>query len=165
MFKNYIKTALRNIWRKKLYAFLNIAGLAIGFACSLLLLFYIQDELSFDRFHERSDSIYRIETDLITAERTMLAATTASAMGPMLKADFPEILNVIRFSSYGQRKIVQREGLHRQTNANRRAPNTYNLMRGDRGGCASYLEARMASCKWGADVRRTALAIRVGYAQ
>ena len=54
MLKNYIKIAFRNLFRKKLYSFLNITGLAIGFACSFLLLFYIQDELSFDRFHEKA---------------------------------------------------------------------------------------------------------------
>ena len=107
MLKNYIKIAFRNLFRKKLYSFLNITGLAIGFACSFLLLFYIQDELSFDRFHEKGDRIFRVETDLSTSERTLLAATCANPMGPMLKTDYPEIEEIVRFSSYGQQKIMQ----------------------------------------------------------
>ncbi len=70
MLKNYIKIAFRNLFRKKLYSFLNITGLAIGLACSILLLFYIQDELSFDRFHEKGDRLYRLESDLSTSDRT-----------------------------------------------------------------------------------------------
>ncbi len=107
MLKNYIKIAFRNLFRKKLYSFLNITGLAIGFACSFLLLFYIQDELSFDRFHEKGDRIFRVETDLSTSERTLLAATSANPMGPMLQTDYPEIEEIVRFSSYGQQKIMQ----------------------------------------------------------
>jgi putative ABC transport system permease protein len=107
MLKNYVKVAFRNLFRNKLYSFLNITGLAIGLACSILLLFYIQDELSFDRFHEKGDRIFRVESDLSTSERTLLAATCANPMGPMLKTDYPEIEEYVRFSSYGQQKIIQ----------------------------------------------------------
>ena len=64
MLKNYLKIAVRNIKRNKIYSFINIAGLAIGIACCLLILLYIQDELSYDRFHKNADRIYRINTDL-----------------------------------------------------------------------------------------------------
>ena len=87
MLKNYIKVAFRNLFRKKLYSFLNITGLAIGFACSFLILFYIQDELSFDRFHANADRIYRVEADLTTTERSLRAATSANPLGPMLQAE------------------------------------------------------------------------------
>ena len=51
MFRNYLKIALRNLWRHKGYSFINIAGLAVGMACTLFILLWVQDELSFDRFH------------------------------------------------------------------------------------------------------------------
>jgi len=60
MFKNYIKIALRNIKRQKGYSFINIAGLAIGMACCILIHLWVQDELSYDRYHENADRIYRI---------------------------------------------------------------------------------------------------------
>ena len=60
MFKNYLKITLRNIKRQKIYSFINITGLATGLACFILILLYVQNELSYDRYHENSDDIYRI---------------------------------------------------------------------------------------------------------
>jgi putative ABC transport system permease protein len=59
MFKNYLKIALRNIVRQKVYSSINIAGLAIGMACFILISLWVRDELSYDRFHENGDRIYR----------------------------------------------------------------------------------------------------------
>ena len=63
MFKNYLMTALRNINRQKMYSALNIAGLAVGLAAFILIALYVQNELSFDRYHENSDRIYRVVRD------------------------------------------------------------------------------------------------------
>ena len=63
MLKNYLKIALRNIIRHKGYSFINIAGLAIGLTCCLLIMMWVMDELSYDRFHENKDTIYRVEQD------------------------------------------------------------------------------------------------------
>ncbi len=63
MFKNYLKVAARNLARYKGYAFINIMGLAVGIAASVLIFLYVADELSFDRFHENADRIYRITAD------------------------------------------------------------------------------------------------------
>jgi hypothetical protein len=60
MFKNYLKTGWRNIRRQKGYSIINIAGLALGMACAVLIVFYIHHELSFDRFHEKADRIFRV---------------------------------------------------------------------------------------------------------
>jgi putative ABC transport system permease protein len=60
MLKNYIKIAFRNLIRYRAYTFINIFGLAIGIICCLLILVYVQDELSYDRYHEKADQIYRI---------------------------------------------------------------------------------------------------------
>jgi len=107
--KNYIKIALRNIFRNKLYSFLNIAGLSIGIACFLLILFYVQDELSFDRFHDKANRIYRVNLTFDTSERVVLSAHTTHAYGQMLKDEFPEIEQFVRFSRYGQKKLIQYE--------------------------------------------------------
>lgn len=107
MFKNYVKIAIRNLFRNKLYSFLNIAGLAIGIACCVLILLYVQDELSFDRFHEEADRIYRVNSHFVIPERTMHFATTAHVQGPMFKAEYPEVENFVRFYGYGSRKVIR----------------------------------------------------------
>lgn len=105
MLKNYFKITLRNISRNKLYSGLNIVGLAIGLACCILILLYVHDELSYDRFHDNADSIFRVVPTITTSERTMYLAINAHIQGPMLKNEFPEVLEYVRFSGYGQRVI------------------------------------------------------------
>ena len=62
MFKNYFKVAYRNLWRHKSHSAINISGLAIGVAATLLMLFYVKYETGYDRFHEHSENIYRVGT-------------------------------------------------------------------------------------------------------
>lgn len=99
--------ALRNLVRNKLYSLLNIIGLAIGIACCILIMLYVQDELSFDRFHDNADRIVRVSTHFQIKEREMNFATTAFVQGPMLKESFPEIENYSIFNRYRGRRIVQ----------------------------------------------------------
>lgn len=92
MIKNYLKVAFRNILRHKVYSLINIFGLAIGMALCLLILVYVQDELSYDGFHEKADRIYRIAQtedhngDLTNVMRIAPGATTR------LEIDFPEAI-------------------------------------------------------------------------
>ncbi|MGB6867483.1 MAG: ABC transporter permease [Candidatus Aminicenantaceae bacterium] len=101
MIKNYIKIALRNLSRHKGYSFINIAGLAIGMTCCILILLWVQDELSFDRFHKNADSIYRVIQDINFSDHSTTWAITQGPLGPSLKEDFPEIENFTRVT--GQR--------------------------------------------------------------
>ncbi|HKU63737.1 MAG TPA: ABC transporter permease [Rhizomicrobium sp.] len=79
MFRNYLVTALRNIARHKLYSFINIAGLAVGLACAMLIILFVRDELSYDDWIPGSDKLYRVEvtfhvpgrSDIVTAQTTM----------------------------------------------------------------------------------------------
>lgn len=105
MLKNYFKITLRNISRNKMYSGLNIVGLAIGLACCILILLYVHDELSYDRFHDNADSIYRVVPTFTTSERTMYLATNAHVQGPMLKDEFPEVLEYVRFTGSRERVI------------------------------------------------------------
>ena len=61
MFRNYLVIALRNIVRHKLYSFINIAGLAVGLACLILIILFVRDELSYDKWIPGSDRLYRVE--------------------------------------------------------------------------------------------------------
>ena len=68
MFKNYFTVAWRNLSRNKIYAFINIAGLSIGLACAMLIILYVKDEVSYDRFHKNADRIYRVNQTFIWGE-------------------------------------------------------------------------------------------------
>jgi putative ABC transport system permease protein len=107
MLKNYIKIALRNLQRNKMYTILNISGLAIGIACCILILLYVQDELNYDRFHEKLDNIYRVTSHFVLKDRVMDFASTAHVQGPMFKDEFPEVENYVRFNNYGSRRMIR----------------------------------------------------------
>ncbi len=96
MFRNYIKIAFRNIKRHKVYSFINIAGLTIGMTCVVLLLLWIQDELSFNKFHEKIDDIYVVSAH-IKKERDDLQLPSVPGVGPLLEELFPEVEESARF--------------------------------------------------------------------
>jgi putative ABC transport system permease protein len=98
MLRNYLKIALRNVRRHKGYSFINIAGLAIGMACCILILLWVQDELSYDRFHENAGDIYRVIQDIKFADHDTTWAIAQGPLGPSLEADFPEIINATRIT-------------------------------------------------------------------
>ncbi len=103
MIRSYLKVALRNIARHKGYSFINITGLAIGMACCILILLWVQDELSFDRFHENAGDIYRVVQDINFADHSTTWAISQGPLGPALRDDFPEIANMVRFTNRGMR--------------------------------------------------------------
>ncbi len=96
MIKNLILVALRNFRKDKGYSLLNILGLTIGITFSLLLLFYVIDELSYDRYHEKADRIARIVSYVQEPENSMKWASTQFPLGPTLKKDFPEVEQSVR---------------------------------------------------------------------
>ena len=98
MLKNYLKIALRNLRKHKVYSFINIMGLAIGIACCLLILLYVQDELSYDRFHRRAENIYRIALSgrARGEARLLQTARTRSPWAPVLAPDYPGDENDVR---------------------------------------------------------------------
>jgi len=97
---------MRMLKGSKFYSVLNITGLAIGITCCILILMYVLDELSYDRYHERADDIYRLSLNFTTTERTFEAAVTSHVMGPMLMQEYPEIESYVRFDT-GSRRVVR----------------------------------------------------------
>jgi ABC-type antimicrobial peptide transport system permease subunit len=95
MLKTYFKLAYRNITRDKAYSIINITGLAIGLASSILILLWVQNELSFDKFHKNADQIYRITCSIGDVK----ASVNPAGMPDGLKAEMPVIKNVVRLSS------------------------------------------------------------------
>ncbi len=88
MLKNYLKIAIRNLLRQKLYSFINITGLSIGIACFLLISLWVFDELSFDQFHENKDRIFRVNT---MSKEMGLVTSSSWRLGPDLEKVYPEI--------------------------------------------------------------------------
>ncbi|MFC1724408.1 ABC transporter permease [candidate division KSB1 bacterium] len=96
MFKNYLKIAFRNIRKNKVYSFINITGLTIGIVCCILILLWVQNELSYDGFHKNSDRIYRIVTDEHIGGQSSKDPVVPVNISIALDNDFPEIEKYVR---------------------------------------------------------------------
>lgn len=97
MFKNYLISFFRILKRQRLYALINIAGLAVGLACCLLISLWIKFEVSYDRFHENSDDLYQVTSEILLPNGDLRFFTnTPGALAKALKMERPEIRNVSR---------------------------------------------------------------------
>ncbi|WP_226998995.1 hypothetical protein [Flavisolibacter tropicus] len=85
MLKNYIKVALRNLIKNKAFSIINITGLACGLACFLLIAIYVLDEISYDRFNQNAERIYRINSDIRFGGTDLHLPVTSDMMGATLK--------------------------------------------------------------------------------
>jgi len=94
---NYLKTALRTIRRQKGYSFINISGLAIGLTACMLIVLWVVDEWSFDRFNTNANRIYRVYRDEAATQESSTSVLTPPPMAAALKKDFPEIIKATRF--------------------------------------------------------------------
>jgi putative ABC transport system permease protein len=110
MFKNYCKTAWRNLYHNKFYSLINITGLAVGLAVGILILLWVQDELSFDSFHRNAKNLYRVELFGGTGASKQIWQTPVAAMGPLAKQEIPEVQDEVRLTwtefsliKYGQK--------------------------------------------------------------
>ncbi len=100
MLHNYVKIAVRNLWRSPLYSLLNIGGLAVGIACCLLIALYVYDEWTFDRFYPNANQIYRVVEQQKQADGIYDVAVTPGPLAPALKKDFPEIVEAGRIGRW-----------------------------------------------------------------
>jgi putative ABC transport system permease protein len=101
MFTNYLKIAVRNLWKNKTFSAINIIGLAVGLATYLLILFYVADELSYDRYNKNAQRIYRVDGDIQFAGNHFIMAVAPDPMGPTLKREFPQVEQEVRFRYNG----------------------------------------------------------------
>src|ERR1700743_831792 len=101
MFRNYLKTALRNLWRNKGFSAINIIGLAIGLATCLLILIYVMDETSYDRYNQKADRIYRLDAEIKFGGNHLILAQSPAPSGPAMRRGFPEIENEARILQSG----------------------------------------------------------------
>ena len=107
MLKNYFTIAIRNIVRHKGYTFINILGLATGIICCLLILVYVQDEISYDRYHEKSDQIYRIINAGVIRGNQIEMPLVSGPWGPAMVEEFPEVLEAVRIKPPDSRWVIE----------------------------------------------------------
>ncbi len=105
MIRNYLTVTLRNLRKSKVYSLINITGLAIGMACSILILLWVRDELSYDRFHADFGRIHRVYRDEAVTAPGSGSALTSPPMAAAFKKDFPEVHLATRFGTW-QRRLV-----------------------------------------------------------
>ena len=101
MFTNYLKIAFRNLTKNKVYSFINIVGLSIGLTAAILILLYVKDEVSYDRFHTKSPNIYRVVSDWYQPDGSIGRhdGLSSNLQGPIFKEKIPEIEAFVRYSS------------------------------------------------------------------
>ncbi len=97
MIKNLLKTALRHIRKHIGYSLLNILGLTLGILSALLLIIYVSDELSYDRYHENADRIYRVSSKITEPDDQFTWTVAQIPMGPQVVQDYPEVQSFVRF--------------------------------------------------------------------
>jgi len=105
MFQNYLKIGLRNIKKHKIHSLINVSGLAVGMACSIIVLLLIQDDLSYDKFHDNPEKICRVITGMYDKGQTRRFRSTPAPLGPALENAFSGIANVSRIRYAGKSVI------------------------------------------------------------
>jgi putative ABC transport system permease protein len=106
MLKNYFKTAYRNLWRSKGFTVINIFGLAIGIATCLIIMLFVIDELSYDRFHEKADRIVRVVFRGSIQGEKLNEAHVMPPVAQTLLSEYPEVEEATRLRAYGTPKVT-----------------------------------------------------------
>jgi putative ABC transport system permease protein len=100
MFTSYIKIALRNLFRQKVYSLINITGLAVGIACCITIVLHVHHELGYDKFNRHADQIYRVAFHAVLPHLTENITLTPSPIGPTLLAEFPQVAVYTRIEGW-----------------------------------------------------------------
>ena len=106
MIRNYFKIAFRNLWRNKGFSAINILGLAIGITTCLIIMLFVYNELSYDRFNVKSSSIVRVTFQGSAAGEKFNEANVMPPVAQTMKADFPEVLDATRIRDYGRPRLI-----------------------------------------------------------
>jgi len=109
MIKNFFLIAVRNISRHKVFTFINVTGLAVGLAASLLILLWVQDEFSFEKFNLNAGNIYRVEEDQFYSGERYHVTVTPHPGGPVWKQKIPEIKEQTRINLWLPRILFRQE--------------------------------------------------------
>ena len=108
MLKSNLTIAWRNLLRNKAFSLINIAGLAIGLGSFILIVLFVTDELSFDKYNEKADRIYRVDSDISFGGSDLKLAVNSDMMGATLKKDYPQVEQFVRFYNSSGSKMVKK---------------------------------------------------------
>lgn len=108
MFKNYVLIALRNLLKNKTFSIINITGLAIGLACFLLIALFVLDELSYDKYNDKADRIYRVNARIKFGGADQSNPLSSDMMGEVLKKDYPEVEDYVRIYNAKGAKLIKK---------------------------------------------------------
>ena len=100
MLKNYLKIAVRNLMKRKVFSLINILGLATGMAICLLIVLFVKSELGYDRHHEKADRIYRLVLERVYPERSSLYSMIPASIGSDVQSEFPEVKESVRLINF-----------------------------------------------------------------
>jgi putative ABC transport system permease protein len=117
MIKNYFKVAWRNLLQSKFYSLINIAGLTIGLAVGILILLWVQDELSFDNFHSKIKTIYRVNSYLGSGSTKRIWNTAQGTVAPYALREIPGVKNAVRITDVGSSVFSYGNKLLKEDNA------------------------------------------------
>src|SRR5690349_13731457 len=109
MFTTYFKIAIRCLWKNKAFSAINILGLSIGIAVCFIILLFVQNELSYDRFNVKADNIYRIEFKANINGGKINESNVMPPVASALKNDYPEVKEVTRLRTLGNPRVVINE--------------------------------------------------------
>jgi putative ABC transport system permease protein len=108
MLKNYLKVAWRNIVKNRTFSIINVAGLAIGLACFILIAMYVMDEISYDKYNVKADRIYRVNSDIRFGGTDLKLAVCSDPMGATLKKDYPQVEQYTRIYASSGSKLIKK---------------------------------------------------------
>lgn len=137
MYLNLLKHSVRSFKRQRAYILINIFGLAIGIACSLLIALYVINEASYDRFNEKKDRIFRVVLNGKLGEQEINGAYTPAIMGPTMPEEFPEVEDFLRMNGAGSTSVEYDQNIFTEDNVIEADSSFFNffsipVIRGDR---------------------------------
>ena len=115
MIKHYLKVTLRNLMRNKFYSTINVVGLAIGITACILIMLYVQSELSYDKFHEKSDRIYRVNLFAVIDNKSINKPITSPPLASVMQNEIPEVEEAVRVTDYNQPVICYKDQVFNET--------------------------------------------------
>src|SRR5437016_8441496 len=117
MIKNYLKIAFRNLRKYRFTSFINIFGLTVGLTCCLLILAYVINEISYDKYNPKADQIYRVTRSFLNADgqENLHLSSVAPPYGPLLQHEFPDIEKITRLLPDGVAAIKYKDKLFNET--------------------------------------------------
>src|SRR5262245_11407293 len=109
MIRNYLKISLRSLRKQKIYTLINIMGLSVGIASCLMILMFVRDEFSYDKFHTKADNIYKMVLERKYPNHATFYAVIPHSFGDVIPTDFPEVTQVVKMGGPFNNVLVRYE--------------------------------------------------------